>query len=114
MEGSIIRAVVALLLAAFFWMQARGVRGQPRRKRAFELLAGASLAFAALLGSAAAGLAYTLPTYALVAVAIGLTIAAVFSLLASFRAGEMRSQADQIAQAAKEYREQRESDRPHG
>jgi hypothetical protein len=107
MEGSVIRALIALLLAVVFWMQARGVRDQPKRKRAFELLGAACLVFASLIGSAAVGIAYTLLTTALLAIAIGLMIAAVLSLLASFRAGEMRSQVDRIAEAAKEYREKR-------
>ena len=111
MDSSIIRALVALLLALAFWMQARGVRDQPKRKRAFELLGGACLIFAALLGAVAAGIAYTLLTIALLAIAIALTIAAVVSLLASFRAGEMRGQVDRVAQAAQEYRERREAER---
>ena len=108
MDSSVIRALIALLLALVFWIQARGVRDQPKRRRAFELLGAACLVFAALLGSAAAGIAYTLLTTALLAIAIGLMVAAISSLLAAFRAGEMRSQADRIAQAAKEYREQAE------
>src|SRR5262245_37733813 len=108
MDSSIIRALVALLLAVVFWAQARGIREQPKRKRAFEMLAAASLVFAALLGSAAAGVADTLVTTAMLVLAIGLMIAAVFSLMASFRAGEMRGQVDRIAEAAKEYREQAE------
>jgi hypothetical protein len=108
MNGSIIRALVALLLAAIFWMQARGARGQPRRKRAFELLAAACLVFAALLGSTAAGVAFAVLSSGLLVVAIALIVAAVLSLLASFRAGEMRGQIDRVAQAAKEYREQAE------
>jgi hypothetical protein len=107
MDAPIIRALVALLLAVVFWMQARGVRDQPKRKRAFELFGAACLVIAALLGSAAAGIAYTLVTTALLAIAIGLMIAAVISLLTSFRTGEMRSQADRVAEAAKEYREKR-------
>ena len=90
MDISVIRALIALLLAVVFWMQARGVRDQPKRKRAFELLGGASLAFAALLGLAAAGVADTLLTIAVLAVAFALMIAAIFSLLASFSGGEMR------------------------
>src|SRR5262245_9464398 len=108
MEGSIIRAIVALLLAAMFWMQARGARGQPKRKRAFELVGAACLVFAALLGLTAAGLAFAALSGGLLVMAFALVVAAVFSLLASFRSGEMRGQADQVAQAAKEYRERRE------
>jgi hypothetical protein len=107
MDASIIRALIALVLAVAFWMQARGVRDQPKRKRAFELFGAACLAFAALLGSAALGIAYTLLTAALLAIAIGLMVAAVVSLLAAFRGGEMRGQAERIAEAAKEYREKR-------
>ena len=107
METSIIRAVIALLLAVVFWVQARGIRHQPKRKRAFELLGGASLVFAVLLGSAALGVADALLTIALLAVAFALIIAAIFSLLASFSGGEMRGQSDRIAQAAREYREKR-------
>ena len=80
METSIIRAVIALLLAVVFWVQARGISHQPKRKRAFELLGGASLVFAVLLGSAALGVADALLTIALLAVAFALIIAAIFSL----------------------------------
>jgi hypothetical protein len=107
MDTSIIRALIALLFAAVFWMQARGARGQPKRKRAFELLAAACLVFAALLGSAAAGAAFAALSGGLLVVALALIVAAVLSLLASFRAGEMRGQIDRVAQAAKEYRERR-------
>jgi hypothetical protein len=110
MDTSVIRALIALLLAIVFWVQARGVRGQPKRKRAFELLGGASLAFAVLLGLAAAGVADALLTIALLAVAFALMIAAIFSLLTSFSGGEMRGQSDRIAQAAREYREKRNID----
>jgi len=108
MNGSIIRVLGALLFAAIFWMQARGARGQPKRKRAFELVGVACLIFATLLGLTAAGVVLDILSGGLLVVAVALVVAAAFSLLASFRAGEMRGQGDRIVQAAKEYREQRE------
>src|SRR4029453_15685158 len=107
MNGTIIRALVALLLAAIFWRRARGARGQPKRRRAFELVAAACLVFATLLGLTAAGVAYTPISIAFMAVAVALVGAAALSLLASFRGGEMGGQGDQIAQGPKENRERR-------
>ncbi|HEX9438260.1 MAG TPA: hypothetical protein VF909_01210 [Roseiflexaceae bacterium] len=47
MNSNIVRALVALVLAALLWAQARGSRERPHRRRSFELSAGALLAFAA-------------------------------------------------------------------
>jgi heme A synthase len=106
MDGSIVRALIMLVFAAVFWMQARGARDQPGRKRAFELLATACLVFALLLGTAAARVTIAPLSTVLLVIAAALIIAAIFSLLAAFRGGEMRGQSERVA-AAKEFRERR-------
>jgi heme A synthase len=110
MNGSIARALAALIFAALLWMQARRTRDQPHRRRAFELAAGALLVLAALQGSLAAGMAFDALLYVMVAAVLVLLVAAVATLLSSFRSGEMRGQSDKIARAAQEYRERREQD----
>jgi hypothetical protein len=107
MDGSIVRALVTLVFAAVFWMQARGVRDQARRKRAFELLATACLVLTVLLGTAAAGVAIAPLSTVLLVIAVALIIAAILSLLAAFRGGEMRGQSERVAAAAKEFHERR-------
>ena len=45
MNSFVVRALVALLLAALLWAQARAARQQRYRRRAFEFAATALLAF---------------------------------------------------------------------
>ena len=113
MNSYLVRALLAVALAAFLWVQSRGLAARPRRRRAFELGAAAMLALAALNGGLALGLASSALQLALGAVAIGLFVGAVISLLASLRAGEAADQREQIAAAAREYRERREQQRRH-
>jgi len=107
MNSSIIRVVVALLLAALLWAQARKLGAQPRRRRAFELAAGALLALAAFNGGLAAGAEVGMLQLVVAAVGAALLIAAIIAFIDSFRSGEMQSQRDRIAAAAQEYRESR-------
>ena len=51
MNGYLTRAVVALLLAAFLFFQARAAAGQPHRRRAFRLGAAALLMLAVYNGA---------------------------------------------------------------
>ena len=106
-DGALIRALVALVFAGLLWAQARAVRGQPRRRRAFELAAGALLLLAALQFSLGAGVTFAPLLYLSAAGALALLVAAIGALVASWRGGEMRGQSDKIAAAAKEYREKR-------
>ena len=108
MSSPVIRALVALLFAALLWMQARAARGQPRRARAFSLAAGAMLVFAAYNASALAGAQSGLIQTVTAVVGMALLVGAAASLIGAARSGEMSSQRDQIAAAAKEYRERRE------
>jgi drug/metabolite transporter (DMT)-like permease len=107
MSSSIVRALAALVFAGLLWMQSRGVREQPRRRRAFELAAGALLALAALQFSLAAGVMFVPLLYATIAVGLVLLVAAVVAYISSFRDGEMRGQAERVADAVREYRERR-------
>ncbi len=111
MNSYLARALFALALAAFLWVQARGVRAQPKRRLAFELAAGALLAFAALNGGLSAGLDYGWLQILLGAIGSALFIGAIVALLSSLRQGEAAVERDQIAAAAREYRARRERDR---
>lgn len=107
MEESLIRALVALLFAAYLWAQARALPERTHRRQAFEMAAGALLAFAAFNGSLAAGA--TIGPLQLVIAAAGLALlaGAAIALVHSLSSGEMREQRDRIAAAAREYRERR-------
>ena len=111
MNGFILRMIVALLFAAYLWAQARAVRDRPHRRRAFELAAGALLAFAAFNGMLAAGATVGPIELLFAAVGLGLFVASVVSVVLSLRGGEMRDQSDQIAAAAREYRARRTGER---
>ena len=111
MNSFLVRALFALALAALLWMQARGVQAQPRRRLAFELAAGALLAFAALNGGLAAGLDYGWLQISLGVIGSALFVGAIAALLSSISRGEATVERDQIAAAAREYRARRERDR---
>jgi len=111
MDSYLVRALVALALAAVLWAQSRGLRERPQRRRAFELAAAALLAFAALNASLAAGAGAGLLQTALTIAGVALFIGAVASLLISLRNGEAGDQRDRVAAAAREYRAQREAER---
>src|SRR5258706_16239719 len=87
MASPIVRMLAALVFAALLWMQARGVRDQPRRRRAFELAAGALLALAGLQFSLAAGGAFTPPPFLTGTAAVGPPAAGVLSAPLSGRRG---------------------------
>jgi hypothetical protein len=57
MNGDIVRALVALLLAVLLWAQARAAGDKPHRRRAYQLAAGALLAFAGYNATLATGVA---------------------------------------------------------
>lgn len=107
MGGYIIRALVALVFAALLWAQARAAGGKPHRRRAYELAAGALLAFAGFNGALAAGVEAGAIQIAVVLVGVALMVGAGVELARSMYAGEMREQRERIAEAAKEYRERR-------
>ena len=110
MNGYVVRALVALLLAALLWAQARGARALPYRRRSFEFAAGALVAFAAYNGALAAGLGSGPIQVAVLVAGVGLLAAAAVALAQSMRAGETREQRDRVAAAAREYRERREEE----
>jgi drug/metabolite transporter (DMT)-like permease len=109
MNSYLLRALIALLLAALLWAQSRSVRGQAHRRRAYLLAAGGLVAFAGYNASLAAGAQGDLLQVAMLVIGGALLIGAVVELARSFFAGELRAQRDEIAAAAKEFRERRES-----
>jgi peptidoglycan/LPS O-acetylase OafA/YrhL len=108
--GYLVRALVALLLAAFMWSLARGARDRPHRRRGLELAAGALIAFAAFNGALAADVAIGPLQIAVAVVGLLLFAGAALFLILSYYTGEMRDQRDRIAEAAREYRERRAKD----
>ena len=107
MNGYLVRALVALLIAGLLWAQARAAQGKPWRRRAYALAGGALLAFAADNAAIAAGAGTGPVQLALAILGIALLIGAGISLARSMYAGEMREQRDKIAEAAEKYRERR-------
>jgi hypothetical protein len=105
MNGYLVRALVALLLAALLWAQARSAAGKPHRRRAYEMAAGALVAFAAYNATLAAGIVAGAVQIAVVVLGAALLAGAAISLAQSMYAGEMREQRDKAAAAAEEYRE---------
>lgn len=112
MNAFLVRMIVALLLAALLWAQARAARDRPHRRRAFELAAAALLAFAALNGSLAAGAEPGPLQLVIAAAGLALFVGSVVSTLQALRSGEMREQGERVAAAAREYRERRSDRRP--
>ena len=109
MNGYWLRVLVAVALAVFLWVQSRGLRERPGRRRAFELGAGALLAVAGLNAGLALGADLGWLQALLTIASIALFIAAVAALVMSLRAGEATDQRTRIADAAREYRERREA-----
>jgi len=108
MNGYLTRVLVALLLAAFLFVQARSAGAQPHRRRAFRLGAAALLMLAAYNAALALD-ATTGPLQIGLAIAgMALFVGAIVSLVLSFSAGELRGERARIAAAAREYRQQRE------
>src|SRR5690349_6760957 len=112
MNGFIARALVALLLAGLLWAQARAAGERMHRRRAYQLAAGALLVFAGSNAALAAG-ADGGAAQQTVVVVLGLALlaGAAIELARSARAGEMRQQRDEVAAAAKAFRERREKER---
>lgn len=106
-----VRALVALVLAAVLWMQARGVAGWARRERAFQLATGALLAFAALNATFALSIVADVLQFGLSLLGVGLFIGAIALLLLSLRDPQASAQREKFADAAREYRERREQER---
>lgn len=108
MNSYLLRALVALLLAALLWAQTRNTAGQPHRRRAYLLAAGGLLAFTGYNASLAAGVAGGPIQIGILLIGGALLVGAVVELARSFFGGELRAQRDQFAAAAKEFRERRE------
>lgn len=107
MSSYLIRALLALGLAAFLWAQAQALATKPQRRRAFLLGTAALIAFAMLNGGLALGLSYGWLQLALGLLGTALFVAAVVTLIGSVRSGEAGDQRDQIAAAAREFRERK-------
>jgi hypothetical protein len=108
MNSYLIRVLVALLLAVFLFVQSRGAAAQPHRQRAFRLGAAALLLLAAYNGAMTLDATNGPLQIGLAIAGMALFIGAIVSLLLSFRSGELRGERARIADAAREFREQRE------
>jgi len=111
MNGYLVRALVALLLAVFLYIQARSLRDRPHRRRAFQLAAAALLFLVGFNAALAVGAEIGALQFAVAAIGVALFIGAATSLLLSFSAGEMRQQRERVAAATREYRKQRNDHR---
>lgn len=108
MNSYLLRVLVALLLAVFLFFQSRGAAAQPHRQRAFRLGA-AALLLLALYNGAMMVDPTTGPLQIGLAIAgMALFIGAIVSLVLSYGSGELRGERQRIAEAAREFREQRE------
>jgi hypothetical protein len=108
MNSYLTRALVALLLAAFLFLQSRGAVAQPQRRRAFWLGAAALLMLAAYNGTLVLDATSEPLQIGLAIAGMALFVGAVVSLVQSFSSGELRGERERIATAAREYRERRE------
>jgi hypothetical protein len=108
MNGYLVRALIALLLAIFLFVQARAAAAQPHRRRAFWLGAAALLMLAAYNGALAIDETTGPLQIGLAIAGVSLFAGAVVSLVLSFSSGELRGERARIATAAREFREQRE------
>jgi len=109
-DSNVLRALVALVLAALLWSQARLSADRPLRQRGFNYAAGALLVLAAFNATLALGISNSVVLIGFVVVGVLLIVVALISLVGSFRSGEMKNQQERIAAATKEFRE-RKSDK---
>lgn len=107
MNGFAVRAFVALLFAAFLWLQSRASQHAPYRYRTFALAAAALLAFAALNGLLAFGMPFGPVPLLLVVVGLAFFGGSLVAVVQSLRDGEMREQRNRISDAVRVYHEQR-------
>lgn len=105
---NLMRALVALLIAAALYWQSRKLAARPHQRRTYQFAAAAILLVAALNGALAAGLQGLALQLGVGSAAMLLLLGAAISFLRAFRAGELRADAHQAAAMAKEYRERRE------
>src|SRR3954452_19409073 len=103
MNSYLIRALVALVLAAFLAVQARGAVGQPHRRRAFWLGVAALLLVAVYNGTLVLNVMPGLLQTALAIAGLALFAGAIVSLVISFSSGELRGERERIAAAAREF-----------
>jgi len=107
MNGFLIRVLITLLLAVFLFVQARSLGDRPHRRRGYQLGGAALLCFAGFNATLAMG-GDLGPIQSILAIAgLALFVSAIIALGMSLRAGEMRGARDEVAAAAREYRERR-------
>lgn len=109
-DSNFLRAFIALVLAALLWSQARLSTDRPLRQRGFYYAAGALLVLAGFNATLAMGISNNVVLIGFAVVGVLLIVVALISMVGSFRGGEMQSQQDRIAAAAKDFRE-RNSDK---
>jgi drug/metabolite transporter (DMT)-like permease len=96
MTGDIVRLLITLVLGVYLIIQARAVRAQVNRSRAFGLAGLALLVFALYTGADMASGTQTGLTTALVVVGAVLLLGAVLSYLVALRRGEISPQRAQF------------------
>lgn len=108
MNEWVLRLIVALIFAGILAYQARAAIGRPMTRRAYTLGATAFLALAALNLALATGAGFGIIQIILGALAVGLLLYAVASLLMGARAGEMRRGQASAAKMVEEFKKRRE------
>lgn len=108
MNEWVLRLIVALIFAGILAYQARATVGRPMTRRAYTLGATAFLALAALNLALATGAGFGIIQIILGALAVGLLLYAVASLLMGARAGEMRRGQESAAKMVEEFKKRRE------
>jgi hypothetical protein len=104
----IARIGIAVVLAAVLAAQARRLTGQPHRRRAFLMGAGALLCFAGFIVTLGAGGGSGALQGAMAIAGMALFVGAALSLVLSLRSGERAGDHARISAAAQAYRAKRE------
>jgi hypothetical protein len=112
MNGYLMRALVALVLAVFLYVQARSATAQPQRRRAFWLGAAALVLLALYNGTLVLDESTGPLQIGLAIAGMALFVGAIVSMVMSFSSGELRGERERIAEAAREFRERRDKPAP--
>lgn len=109
MDTSIlVRVLVALLIAAGLFVQARKLVGQPNRKRAFQLGAAAFICFAAFNLSIGMTADFGALQQAVALAGMALFVGSAISMVLSLRSGERAADRQRALAEARSFREGRE------